>query len=168
MKFNAKIFICGLGVCTLLASCKSTSGDYEEATSIAKSTSNMPDWMRESDSLDDGQYSHVADSGIPKVTDNAVYTQESSSSSYKSSSKSTAKSSSKSSKSKATAKTKSSSKKSTAKSSSRSKKSSSYVIQKGDTVEKIARKKGITVKSLMRANNMKNDRIIAGKTLRIP
>lgn len=43
-----------------------------------------------------------------------------------------------------------------------------YKVQSGDNLEKIARQKGVSVKALREANNLKQDRIVIGQTLKIP
>lgn len=46
--------------------------------------------------------------------------------------------------------------------------SGTYKVQSGDSLEKIARIHKVTIKSLKDANNLTNDRIIVGQTLKIP
>ncbi|MCE5316982.1 MAG: LysM peptidoglycan-binding domain-containing protein [Parachlamydia sp.] len=41
-------------------------------------------------------------------------------------------------------------------------------IKRGDALEKIARANGTTVEAIMKANNLKNDRLRIGQTLKIP
>jgi LysM repeat protein len=43
-----------------------------------------------------------------------------------------------------------------------------YIVQKGDCLSLIAHKYGVSVREIRAANNLKNDRIIAGKKLIIP
>ena len=43
-----------------------------------------------------------------------------------------------------------------------------YTVKKGDNLEKIAKSFGLNVKEIKNINNLKNDKIIAGKTLLIP
>ncbi|MDR2812820.1 MAG: LysM peptidoglycan-binding domain-containing protein [Puniceicoccales bacterium] len=45
---------------------------------------------------------------------------------------------------------------------------SEYVVKKGDCLSLIAHKYGVSIRELRMANNLKNDRIIAGKKLIIP
>lgn len=56
----------------------------------------------------------------------------------------------------------------TKQSSSSIKQGSTYTIQKGDSLSAIAKRSGLTVSEIKTANSMKNDTIIAGKTLTIP
>jgi LysM repeat protein len=44
----------------------------------------------------------------------------------------------------------------------------SHRVQRGENLTVIARRHGVTVQSLRQANQIRNDRIIAGQTLRIP
>lgn len=41
-------------------------------------------------------------------------------------------------------------------------------IKRGDALEKIARANGTTVEAIMKANNLKNDRLRVGQTLKVP
>ncbi|GIW65603.1 MAG: hypothetical protein KatS3mg094_122 [Candidatus Parcubacteria bacterium] len=43
-----------------------------------------------------------------------------------------------------------------------------YMVKKGDNLEKIAKSFGLSVKEIKNINNLKNDKIIAGKILLIP
>jgi LysM repeat protein len=44
----------------------------------------------------------------------------------------------------------------------------SYKVKPGDSLEKIARNNGTTLRALREANNLTNDRIIVGQTLKLP
>lgn len=44
----------------------------------------------------------------------------------------------------------------------------SYLVQRGDSLETIARRHNTTVSALMSVNNLRNTRILAGQTLRVP
>jgi membrane-bound lytic murein transglycosylase D len=45
---------------------------------------------------------------------------------------------------------------------------SEYRIRQGDSLLAIARRHGVSVQEIRRENQLRNDRIIAGRTLRIP
>ena len=46
--------------------------------------------------------------------------------------------------------------------------SSRYVVKSGDTLDRIARTHGTTVRALKAANGLTSDRIVAGRTLKLP
>ncbi|SKA29210.1 LysM peptidoglycan-binding domain-containing protein [Desulfococcus multivorans] len=43
-----------------------------------------------------------------------------------------------------------------------------YVVQRGDTLWNIAKRNGVSTQKIMRANGMKNKKVLVGQTLRIP